>query len=427
MMEDEVVLRVGAPGEAPISISSARLINARETVAEFTPVGDHAVGLDLASVPAGEYRLAMNTTGYPTLHFSIEITGETERTLTFDGRTPRIATLSVQAASSGTARSRRTHMLNLALPAKPEAAVMVVGVDLKGNTNYRQAAETWRDDLYHGRTDLGDKLDQRIPPGISDHTIVSIFDFRTGTHEKQIKGTRGWHVMYRTRLGSEDPPIDRPKANDALERRQKAHCISILDVYAYISTIGRDAPGCLRQLHFFSHSWIEGPVLLNTSDTSDTDARDPGDKDPRTKDFLPINLARHPHLPDALTTQTHVRVWGCFGSELKTALQAVAKAKSNTEVVKATDNEEYTGEEVLVSLRQHVFPRSYLHAMMNLLHVDAWGAPPGCSSNYKPVEQIGRSYFHVRQKAFGAVTGWYERNFGVARDLGGYVEYRKLV
>jgi hypothetical protein len=398
----------------------------RKTIIEFTAIDDFAVYLDLAAITPGTYRLAVNIAHYPTLHFSVRVEGAADRTIGFVSPAPACATISVQQASAGASVSRRIHMVNFALPAKHEAVVLVAGADLKGDTKYMQYANTWRDDLYHGCTDLDDQPNLSIKRGVHDHTVVSIFDFRTGYLEKQVKGTRGWHSMYRAMQGTEPPAIERPKAEGALERRQAADSISITDVYYYISELGRASPGCLRQLHFFSHAFRQGPILLNTDDSNDgiSDLRDPTDKDPRTKDFLPINLARYSHLPAAFVTDAYVKNWGCFSSDMRGRLDAVARTKSLDEVA-MYKGKPYTSADVVRELRMHTFPDSYMVAFCRELGVDGWSSAPGTKSSYKSSEN--RRYFHVDEHEHGAIIGWYERNFGCQRDVGGAISFRKLV
>jgi hypothetical protein len=424
-VKDQAIVRIQAPGGPAIRIISVRLIDAttRDTV-EFTVLDDYSVYLDLAAVVPGEHRLAMNIAGYPTLHFSMQIDGEAERSLRFISPTPACATITTQQASAGPAASRRVHMVTFALPSKFEAVILVAGADLKGETNYRRFAETWRDDLYRGRTDLGKTPNQPVSRGIHNHTLVSIFDFRTGRLEEQIKGTRGWHPMRGAMQGTQPPAIEAPEAPDALARRQNTDSISIVHVYHYISDLGRAHGGCLRQLHFFSHAFVQGPILLNTSDNEPSDRRDPTDKDPRPKDFLPVNLAAYRDLPAAFTSATHVKNWGCFGVQKAKLLRAVARTKTLDQPVEF-DGDIYTSAEVIDYLRAHVFPRSYMSALCRDLGVNSWSAAPGTSSSLKSSSR--RMYFYVKEGTHGAVIGWYERNFGCKRDLGGAISFQTLV
>ncbi|MFB7929944.1 hypothetical protein ACFC4C_12615 [Streptomyces sp. NPDC056039] len=67
--------------------------------------------------------------------------------------------------------------------------------------------------------------------------------------------------------------------------------MSVLEVYAAVRTIGVTAPGTLMELSFFSHGY-DGPVLVDSFDYRQTSEmlRDPGDLDPRPKDFHSANM-----------------------------------------------------------------------------------------------------------------------------------------
>jgi hypothetical protein len=415
-----------------VPVRVARLIDleTRKTIVDFTALNDYSVYFELDAVTAGKYQLAVDIADYPTLHFSVVVAGVADRTFDFVSPRPACATISVQQATAGGSVSRRIHMVHFALPPKHEAVVLVAGVDLKGDTRYVKYARTWRDDLYYGRTDLSTDLlnspDQPIPRAIHDHTVVSMFDFRTGYLEEQIKGVDGWHAMVGALQGTVAPDIERPRDDDALARRQKADSISILDVYRHISELGRVCRGCVRQLHFFSHAWLRGPVLLNTSDGNDaiSDLRDPTDKDPRPKDFLPINLAQYKSLPDAFDPSTLVKNWGCFGSDMADKLKAVARTKTLDQVVMIKD-QPYTSADVIRELQMYTFPENYMVAFCRELRVDGWALPPGTSSIYKASSKY--RYFVLHESKHRAVVKWYKRNFKYEQDIGGAFSYRRFL
>jgi len=106
--------------------------------------------------------------------------------------------------------------------------------------------------------------------------------------------------------------------------------MSVTDVYAAVRTIGASNPGELFELSFFSHAWHGGPILLNSYDdgvvtgppaapggpptvTAVGAARDPDDKDPRPKDFLPPNMttAQLKEFQDAYRPDGYSWSWGC--------------------------------------------------------------------------------------------------------------------
>lgn len=427
-MRDALMICAQDSKGSTLRIVAARLLDAKlgTTLVNLPAITDFMVGTWLADLPVGKQRLALDVPGHPTLEFSVEIKGDGDRSFEFTPPTPACATVTGQQASTKDAHSQRLHVVTFTLSARHEHVVLVAGADLKGGTDYMKFASTWRDDLYHGRTDLGANLNSSISRAITDHTVVSMFDFRKGNLEKYIKGIDGWHRMNRTMQGSVRPDITDPKSKDAVERRQNADSISILHVYGHIDALGRTHPGSVRQLHFFSHGYKCGPVLLNTYDNSDSDARDPTDKDPRTKDFLPSNLARFSNFKAAFMRDAYVKAWGCFGSDIVDKLRAVSKTKDIDEQVPVKGQDyTYSSADVIRELRRDTLPDSYMVQFCKTIGVDGWSAPPGVTSSYKRSSR--RYYFHINEDVHGDVVAWYERYFGCARDLSGMVSFRKLV
>ncbi|MDQ4029676.1 MAG: hypothetical protein M3168_01405 [Actinomycetota bacterium] len=106
--------------------------------------------------------------------------------------------------------------------------------------------------------------------------------------------------------------------------------MSVTDVYAAARSIGATDPGTLFELSFFSHAWFGGPILVNSNDdgfitgppstsggpptrTATGAARDPDDKDPRPKDFVPPNMsaAELQLFQDAYRADGYSWSWGC--------------------------------------------------------------------------------------------------------------------
>jgi len=105
--------------------------------------------------------------------------------------------------------------------------------------------------------------------------------------------------------------------------------MSITDVYKSV----RGAPASsVLELSFFGHGWIQGPVLVNSSNRSATpDLRDPEDKDGRALlDFSP-SMGESTDLADQLNMVKFIlsfdpkgvmRTWGCnFDIELRIVQQ----------------------------------------------------------------------------------------------------------
>jgi hypothetical protein len=289
-------------------------------------------------------------------------------------------------------------------------------------TDYSVFARQWRNDLYYGTTDVGPEPNRKIDRVIFDHTVVSIFDFATGDVHEQIRGVKGWHDMYEFMCGTQRPHTANPHSDQEL--RKSTDSISIVDVYEYIDRIGRDAPGTLAQLHFFSHGYSRGPILLNTDDDvgSKSTDRDPGDKDPRYKDFLQTNIkGRWPHLPQAFAPGARVKSWGCFTDEyVRKRINAVLHTKSRTEEV------EYEGtminrDSVMMAVDDALYA-SYVMAFVDRFGLDVWGPAPGTSSKYK----ADSHHMYIDQSEYGSVLRWYEKYFGGRRDASGHYPYAKL-
>jgi hypothetical protein len=105
--------------------------------------------------------------------------------------------------------------------------------------------------------------------------------------------------------------------------KKQSGVMSVVDVYKYIQEIGKDNPGSVNELSFFSHGYPTGPVLVNSyefenepSKRASTEERDPNDKDCRFKDFEPKNMKPNDlkSLRNAFGKNAIIWSWGCnFG------------------------------------------------------------------------------------------------------------------
>lgn len=114
-----------------------------------------------------------------------------------------------------------------------------------------------------------------------------------------------------------------------LFHKNTAGVISITDVYDFIIEIGKTNPGSLVEFSVFSHGWFEGPILVNSNDTSSGPLRDPDDKDGRSlKDFSPSNMtpARLSHFQSAFAPDGISWMWGCnFANIYRQVLHRITK------------------------------------------------------------------------------------------------------
>jgi hypothetical protein len=167
-----------------------------------------------------------------------------------------------------------------------------------------------------------------------------LFDVRSGEVERHA-------VTYPS--GKRTIGVTRPASFDAVSKRNydrsgtgadvryrfkdgQPGVMSVTDVYAAVRAIGRDDPGTLHELSFFSHAWHGGPILVNSFDDGQVlgppaspggpptvvavlgGARDPDDKDPRApKDFVPptMSAAQLQEFRDAYHADGHNWSWGC--------------------------------------------------------------------------------------------------------------------
>lgn len=125
-----------------------------------------------------------------------------------------------------------------------------------------------------------------------------------------------------TNLADEYPVFDQgPATSDVM---------SIVDVYKSV----RGAPlGSVLELSFFSHGWIEGPILVNSSNHSTTPGlRDPQDKDGRSRLDFTASMGESADLAAQVNNAQFMlsfdpkgamRTWGCnFDIELRVIQQA---------------------------------------------------------------------------------------------------------
>lgn len=431
-MATKIYLRVCDEDGQPLAMKPAWLTprDDHHALAEFHSEGDDVQSLELNAQTMGDVQLVLRMTGHPDLGFAMHARDGHESPFAFRKQMPRCASLTRQTVTRGSDQSVTIVALQFNLTKQHEEVVMVTGVDLKGKTDYKPFANTLRDDLYRGTTYFGG-TPQPIPRAIYDHTIVTLFDFKTGYRLRYIKGQKGWHQLDAVLLGAKAPYIEHGKETESERIRHDEDTISIAHVYDYIAKLGAVAPRTLQQVNYFSHAWVQGAVLLNTNEDTEYQVmnckgvRDPRDKDPRCKDFCEENIPNFTSFCAAFASTAFVKTWGCFRHALYDYVEAVADLEDPEAMRPAgTQGLSYNSHEIAEMIRGEAFRDSYLGNLIMKTGIDGFGSLPTTASNYQRVGS--RYYMFVDRNSHGRHMGWFERNFDVALDAWGYVDYRKL-
>jgi hypothetical protein len=325
--------------------------------------------------------------------------------------------------------------LTLTLASAHSEVVLVAGWDYSGGARNDAYCDTCREDLYAGSTHrTGVKT--TIPKRIDASTVVTLFDFKTGERSRAVKSASGWFELDRVLQGTVKPNV--AKYSDPLNQRRRHDddAISILHIYDYIADLGLDAPGTLREFHIFSHAWAGGPLLANTNEDADyrsggTSAalRDPGDKDPRLKDFDPVNMPRLADLRAAFATDSVVKVWGCLATTAyRNLIRATAAAKSDT----ATVTYDWDGTKITKTageskkyLRDAILKYNYMAKLSAAIggRAKVYGAPPGMGANLRavPVGKKTFNYMYVDGTIYKLEYNFLKSAMGLVPDDTGYL------
>jgi hypothetical protein len=433
-MTTKIYLKVCDEDQAPLEMQAPWVVlrGSTKVIAEFQNEGNDVWSLELNPLIAGDVQLVLRIVGHPALPFSMCAQDGKESPFAFEGPVPRCASLTRQVVTRGGDQSTTIVALQFCLAREHEEVIMVAGLDYKGSgtVKYIRFADTLRDDLYTGTCHFGGSRHE-IPRVIHDHTVVTSFDFATGYRRRQIKGQKSWHELDAIRLGAKAPHVEIPTTQEVQDRRSAEDTISILHVYDYIASLGVEAPQTLLQMNYFSHSWTDGPILLDTNErveyknSSCKGVRDPGDKDPRCKDFSEENIHNFKGFCRAFATKGFVKLWGCFRHNLHDYVDAVAGLQDAEEMRPCPDENSYNSREIVEKIRREAIPYSYLGNLIKKAGIAGFGAVPSTTSNYQGVGS--RSYMFVDRNRHGKHLSWFERNFNVKADPWGYVDFQALL
>ena len=412
-----------------ITPDAARFIDDQGRLAEsFAQDGARGFALEISKLKAGEYELRIDLPSYPTLVFQVKLTDKgTQRSFTFRGTTPKCCSIARKHATAGDETSPVLYTAAFALGSQYQELVLVAGWDYSGGSDNSLYAKTWRDDLYEGYTWITGKK-TKIARVVYDYTIVSLFDFRSGQRTRWMKGQKKWHVMDVVLQGAVPT-----RTSGTADERHGDDSISVVHVYEYIKRCGDEAAGSVVGLHVFSHSYLVGPILVNTYEGADyiaggakEDERDPGDKDARRKDFNGKNLKDPARLKAAFGADAIIKIWGCFAHR---ELRAIVRAaydhrKTPDKKIKITyvgKSREMTPKKIVSLFQKTVLPASYMAKMAKAIGKSVWGAPPGTGANLKTVGK--RNYMFVDLKYYSKAVKWYTTVLKLRADEGNYIPF----
>jgi hypothetical protein len=223
--------------------------------------------------------------------------------------------------------------------------------------------------------------------------------------------------------------------------------ISVLAAYSFLNSTANRTPHAVREVSFFSHAFIEGPILRNTYDTKAIHerARDGSDLDGRSKDFDPPNITGYPDMPNAMASPSSFHVWGCNKNVRVVRMAAMSNVRqsaldtfflADSVEVSGTRFEENTTPRIV---RREIFKQlrtsSYAaRAALTLPNATVWGSAPGSWA------RVNQDQFWVPWTdpstgdlpSFQALDTWYKRELGTqfvrssGLDGGGYLSFSRL-
>jgi len=390
----------------------------------------------LSGLTPGKYELRVSFTDRPDFVLPLSLSKESTGLVpTFVGSPPTCCP-HIQRTSEGTAGATDVvFTLPLTLSKAHSEVILVAGWDYSGGANNVAYCESYRDDLASGVTHrTGVKTS--ITPRIDASTVVTFFDFKTGTRSRMLKSASGWSTMDSVLQGAVATHLGDYKLPANVRKRYLDDSISIKHVYDYITELGSKAPDALREFHIFSHAWAGGPILVETYEDALYDEggaratqRDPHDKDPRTKDFGAINMPRLKDFQAAFAADAVAKVWGCMATHAyRNLIRATAQTKSDADTLSVDwdgKNISMTTAQAKKYLRQDIMGSTYMAQLSSTLGGKAkvYGAPPGMGADLRTVK-VGKknhNYMYVNNTTYKREYEFLRKAFGVVPDDTGYI------
>lgn len=176
---------------------------------------------------------------------------------------------------------------------------------------------------------------------------------------------------------------------------------SVIALYDYVKKQPKET---IQSLQVFSHGWIGGPILWNSSEfapdgssiATDLSAdRDPHDVDFRIRDFHgsnPLAGAELTKFKQAFTTDAFIKLWGCVApSGVRQHIRAYFNAPKGSK----GDSARKTALQLYLGLVEITYPMQLAH----VLELPVWASPMGYGSepgtvvptNYSKTGAVTRS------------------------------------
>lgn len=135
-----------------------------------------------------------------------------------------------------------------------------------------------------------------FPRGKVDKYLIESNGFKKPIKNEYIDSDLKFMAITKSMYGANvfDCKSETNSFNKHAFKRDNPEVLSICNVYNYITKIGEVEKESIVELSFFSHSYYQGPIFVNSYDSNcDTPDRDDNDKDCRAlKDFNDTNLSK---------------------------------------------------------------------------------------------------------------------------------------
>jgi hypothetical protein len=353
---------------------------------------------------------------------------------------PRTATaiaFSSEVKTVGAARVRRTRFVVTVFPSAE--IVLLSGDEFESQgTQFRIFAENWAKSRHAQKK-------------IDDGAIVTIFSCDDRARDRMVFAKDGGLSQVDSFAfgstagivpGRDHPPVPPVDASPD---------VSIVTLYKYLDAVGKADPGRVKEVHIFTHSWIGGPILFNTTEdpaVRPMPRRDPNDFDARSKDFNTTNMTGWPDVSKALARNGRWHIWGCSATAEIHDLTAAAfrhkkdgdaafftvttRVFNNAHTVVKKEIEQRTNRQRVRAYMDRQFRAdSYLAVAAASVGVAVLGPPPGVGSSFGS-DAFGRERMFVDMTANAAQFGFFKDEFKPEfepTDDGvdtGYVDYGRV-